>query len=103
VSKRPVEAMDTAPGIDAHNKTSQRDRRPQKQNKENPGHVKSVSQATPPRGVNHAPSAHAPVAHPVAEDPTRFSFRGPSRGHDGVLEDAVETVHRNRINYEVAR
>ena len=39
-----------------------------------------VSQATPPRGVNHAPWPMHPSAHPVAEDPTRFSFRGPSRG-----------------------
>jgi hypothetical protein len=73
-SKRPVETMDTAPGIDPHNKTSQRDRRPQnKTGQENPGCAKSVRQHHHEGSTTHLGTyTRRPILTPKIQPVFRF-------------------------------
>src|SRR5712691_3032800 len=64
--------MDTAPGIDAHNKTSQRDHRPQNKTRKTWLLEVSVGRHQPqkqPRTFTHPPSSH-----PTVEEPIHFRF-----------------------------
>ena len=88
-SKRPTEAMDIAPGIDAHNKSDTAGIDTCNNNKENLVATKTSQRPHPTTSTTNQRRTFTPLPspHPTVEESTRFSFRGPYRGRGVVLGD----------------